>query len=48
MEMQVDDETEGVTFWVVFVHASTDAREGKSQWENLIEKKQHWGSKWVT
>lgn len=47
MEMQVEETTEGTMFWVVFVHASTDAKERKSQWDYLIERKQYWGSKWI-
>lgn len=27
MEMKVEEEIEEVTFWVIFVHASTDARD---------------------
>lgn len=45
IKMQVEEETEGVTFWVIFVHASTDARNRRRQWEYLIDIKQHWGSK---
>lgn len=47
MEMQVEETTESTVFWVVFVHASTDAKERKSQWDYLIERKQYCGSKWI-
>lgn len=47
VELLVEDETEGTPFWVIFVHASTDARERRRQWEYLITRKEQWGTQWV-
>lgn len=47
MEMMVENKDEGEHFWVIFIHASTDARERKRQWEILKGRRYKWGSRWV-
>lgn len=42
MELLVEEQTKGTPFWVIFVHASTNARERRCQWEYLIDRKQQW------
>lgn len=47
MELQVDNYSEEEEFWLIFVHASTDARVRQEQWEELKKRKQVWGIRWV-
>lgn len=47
MKVKVLTENEKDSFWVIFLHASTDAKERKEQWKELIEKKKMWSEKWI-
>lgn len=47
IELQVCTEDGQESFWITFVHASTNARIRKSQWDTQINKKQFWGEKWI-
>lgn len=47
MELGIECESEGAAFWVIFVHASIDAKERQQQWKFLKIRKQKWGLKWV-
>lgn len=43
MELKIEIEGEGEAVWVIFVYASTDAKEMQQQWEFLKVRKQRWG-----
>lgn len=47
IELQIAIEGEGEAVWVIFVYASTDAKERQQQWEFLQVRKQRWGLYWV-
>lgn len=39
MEFQIENKTEDVSFWIVFMYASTDRNERQRQWEYLKKRK---------
>lgn len=43
IELQATVVDENEKCWITFVHASTDAKEKKAQWEELEEKRKGWG-----
>lgn len=47
LELQMKDGKDQDIFWVIFVHASIDAKERRRQWDWLKDRSQSWGSKWV-
>lgn len=47
IEVQVTAENRKKQFWTTFVHASTYAKERTGQWEELKNKKQVWGDRWI-
>lgn len=47
MELLIENENEGVGFWIIFVHASTEPRERQKQLEILKEMRQRLGARWV-
>lgn len=47
MELGIECESERAAFWVIFVHASIDAKERQQEWEFLKIRKQKRRSKWV-
>lgn len=44
MEFQIENKTEDVSFWIVFMYASTDRNERQRQWEYLKKRKLMWGT----
>lgn len=40
-------EQEGDSLWIIFIYASTEAKERRKQWELLMKRKSQWGSRWI-
>lgn len=47
VELQIEVEGEEGVVWIIFVYASTEAKERQQQWEFLKDRKLMWGPNWV-
>lgn len=47
LKVQMIKGNEQKNLWIIFLHASTDAREKKRQWDWLKNRSQNWGSLWI-
>lgn len=47
IKVQVESDDANDSFWVIFVHASTDPKERQNQLTELKLRKQRWRERWV-
>lgn len=46
VELQIEVEGEEGVVWIIFVYASTEAKERQQQWEFLKDRKLRWRPNW--
>lgn len=47
MEMLVESVEKCTSFWAIFVHANTEAKERSQQWDFLEARRNKWEAKWI-